>query len=97
VRPGPRRTSLAGAVYELYLKGRAHLFRETLEDCLAAVDSLDRACTRDPEFALGWAGLADAYSRIAFTFIPEGDWYARAWTACESALELDPLLPEGAT
>jgi eukaryotic-like serine/threonine-protein kinase len=84
----------AGAAYELYLKGRTRLFRETLEDCLAAVDYLDRACARDPEFALGWAGLADAYSRIAFTFIPEGDWYGRAWKACERALALDPLLPE---
>ena len=83
-----------GEVYELYLKGRVHLFRETLEDCLSAVDCLDRACTLDPEFALGWAGLADAYSRIAFTFLPEGEWYARAWEACERALALDPELPE---
>ncbi len=83
-----------GEVYELYLRGRVHLFRETLEDCLAAVDAFDRACTLDPEFALGWAGLADAYSRIAFTFLPEGDSYARAWQACERALALDPRLPE---
>ena len=53
-----------------------------------------RPAPPDPDFALGWAGLADAYARIAFTFLPEGDWYARAWAACERALALDPELPE---
>ncbi|HZI64498.1 MAG TPA: tetratricopeptide repeat protein, partial [Thermoanaerobaculia bacterium] len=84
----------AAEAYELYLKGRVHLFLESLEECLLAVDCFDQACAADPEFALGWAGLADAYARIAFTFLPEGDWYGRAWAACEKALELDPELPE---
>ncbi len=84
----------AGEAYELYLKGRVHLFLESLEECLLAVDCFDRACAADPDFALGWAGLADAYARIAFTFLPEGDWYSRAWAACEKALALDPELPE---
>lgn len=84
----------AGEVYELVLKGRIHLLHESLEECLAAMDCFDQACAADPGSALGWAGLADAYSRIAFTFLPEGDWYARAWAACEQALALEPELPE---
>ena len=84
----------AGEVNELCMKGRLHLYRETLAEALAAVDCFDRARTLDPGSALAWAGLADVYSRIAFTYLPEGDWYARAWAACERALELDPDLPE---
>jgi TRAP-type C4-dicarboxylate transport system permease small subunit len=47
-----------------------------------------------PFFALAWAGLADAYVRIAFEAQPEGDWYARAQSMCDRALALDPDLPE---
>jgi eukaryotic-like serine/threonine-protein kinase len=81
-------------VYEWYLKGKLHLFRETLSDFVAAVDWFDKAREADPGFALAWAGLADAYARIGFSFHPEGDWYVRAQTMCEKALALDPGLPE---
>jgi TolB-like protein/tetratricopeptide (TPR) repeat protein len=90
----PPRAHPAGAVYELCLKGRLHLFRDTLDEFMAGVDCFDRAVTADPLCALAWAGLADAYSRIGFTYLPEGEWYARAWAACERALALDPELPE---
>ncbi len=87
---GPR----AGA-YEPYLKGKLHLFRETLADFGAAVDWFQKAREADPSFALACAGLADAYARIAFSFQPEGEWYARAEAMCDAALGLDPELPEG--
>ena len=94
-REGARRgEEPAGEAYELVLKGRVHLFGETLEEWLKAVDCFDRACVLEPNSAPAWAGLADVYSRIAFTYLPEGDWYARAWAACEKALALDPHLPE---
>jgi serine/threonine-protein kinase len=72
----------AGDAYALYLKGRAHLLRSTLSDCIAAVDCFEKARGADPDFALACAGLAAAYERIAFTFQPEGDWYARAEVVC---------------
>jgi len=84
----------AGEANELVLKGRVHLFGETLEEWLKAVDCFERARTLEPAAALAWAGLADVYSRIAFTYLPEGDWYERAWAACDRALKLDPRLPE---
>jgi serine/threonine-protein kinase len=87
----PRPTTEA---YELYLKGKLHLFRETLSDFVAAVDWFDKAREADPGFALAWAGLADAYARISFSFHPEGDWYVRAQAICEKGLALDPGSPE---
>ena len=83
------------AAYEPYLRGKLHLFRETLADFVAAVDWFQKAREADPGFALACAGLADAYARIAFSFQPEGDWYVRAQAMCGTALGLEPELPEG--
>ncbi|HEV8632273.1 MAG TPA: protein kinase [Thermoanaerobaculia bacterium] len=91
----PRGQPPAGAAYDLYLQGRTRLLRDTLADNVAAINCFERARDADPAFALAWAGLADAYARLAFNFQPEGDWYARAAAACEEALRLDPALPEG--
>jgi len=88
----PRHT---GEAYELYLKGRFHLFRETLENIRAAIDCFEKARDADPGFALAWAGLSAAYTRMGFTFDPEGDWLERAEAACEKALAIDSGLSEG--
>ena len=81
--------------YELYLKGRLHLFRETLPETNAAIGLFEKARDADPEFPLAWVGLSDAYARLAFSWDPDGDWYERATKACDRALELDGQLPEG--
>ena len=85
-----------GEAYELYLRGRIHLYSDTsLEEVNAAIELLEKACEVDPGFAPAWVALADAYLRMAFSFDPEGDWYARAEAMCEKALALEPGLPEG--
>jgi TolB-like protein len=86
-RPGGR----AG---ELFMKGRLHLFRDTLEDTNAAIDLLERATSEDPRLAVAWAGLADAYERLAFSYEPNADWHERAEAAAARALALEPELPE---
>jgi serine/threonine-protein kinase len=94
-REGPPPARPGAEAHEMYLKGKVHLFGESLSDFVTAIDWFEKAREREPGFALAWAGLADAYARMAFTFKPEGDWYARAWAMCEKALSLDPSLPEG--
>jgi serine/threonine protein kinase/tetratricopeptide (TPR) repeat protein len=84
-----------GEAYELYLKGRAHLFRGTLADVNSAIEEFEQARDVDPRFALAWAGLSSAYLMMALVFEPEGEWQARAEEACERALSIDPHLPEG--
>ncbi|MDQ2869699.1 MAG: protein kinase [Acidobacteriota bacterium] len=84
----------APGVYELVLKGRVHLLLETLPDLNAAIEAFEKASALDPASALPLIGLADAYSRLSFTFEPEGDWYDRAAAMCDRALAIDPKLPE---
>jgi serine/threonine protein kinase/Tfp pilus assembly protein PilF len=84
----------AGGANELYLKGRLHLSRETIDDVNAAIESFEKATQADPRFALAWAGLSAAFARMGFTFDPEGDWWDRAQAMCEKALALEPGLPE---
>lgn len=88
----PRASAVA---YDLYLKGKLHIFTERLEELNTAIDFFEQACRADPQFALAWAGLAEGYLRLAFTFDPEANWYERAKEICDKALELDPQLPEG--
>jgi len=91
----PRPQAPAGNAYDLYLQGRARLLNDRLADNVAAINFFERARDADPSFALAWAGLSDACTRLGFNFQPEGDWYSRGAAACEEALRLDPGLPEG--
>ena len=85
----------AGEAYELYLKGRASLFRGTLADVNAAIEAFEQARDADPRFALAWAGLSASYLQLALNYEPEGDWQARAEEMCDRALAIDRDLPEG--
>ncbi|HEY3121220.1 MAG TPA: protein kinase, partial [Vicinamibacteria bacterium] len=89
-----RASGPSGAAYELYLKGRLHLLRETPGEYRIAAGHFEKAVGVDGGFAAAWAALADVYSRIAFEFEPAGDWYAKAQAACAKALALDSALPE---
>jgi len=84
-----------GEAYELYLKGRAHLFHGTLADVNAAIEAFEQARDADPGFALAWAGLSGAYLHMSTNFEPEGDWHERAERMVEQALSIDRELPEG--
>ncbi len=88
-RPAP-----AGDAYTLYMGGKRHLYRGTLADVNAAIERFERARDADPGFAPAWAGLGDAYARMAFEHAPEGNWKSRAHEICERALAIDPTLPE---
>ncbi len=93
--PEAMRRAPASSSYELYLRGRLCLFRGRLAGVNAAINAFEQARDADPGFAPAWAGLADAYARMAFEHAPESDWYERARAMCARALELDPTLPEG--
>jgi tetratricopeptide (TPR) repeat protein len=64
-----------------------------------AVKYFDEATKRDPEFALGYAGLADAFSLYpaASLVSRSADNYARAKAAAEKAIALDDTLAEAHT
>ncbi|HYO46977.1 MAG TPA: tetratricopeptide repeat protein [Gemmatimonadota bacterium] len=82
--------------YEEYLRGRFLWNRRTVEPLQAAVEHFERAVALDPEFALAWAGLADAHLTLPW-YLTRADWDALLESgreAAERALAIDPDLAQ---
>ncbi|HUP62799.1 MAG TPA: protein kinase [Thermoanaerobaculia bacterium] len=84
----------AASANESYMKGKLALCYETIDKTKEAIDAFLHATASDPSFAPAWAGLADAYVRLAFNWDPSGDWYRKGVDAAERALSIDSDLPE---
>jgi len=79
--------------HEAYLRGRYEYNRVTVEGTRSAIEWFSEAVMRDPGYALGFAGLAEAQIRLAkFMVRPGGEDYDRARIAANRAIELDPSL-----
>ena len=86
----------ASPAVNLYLKGRFHLFSETRRsEIQSAVECFQKALALQPDSALAMVGLADAWTRLSFSFEPDGGWYEKAEALCARALAIEPDLPEG--
>jgi len=82
--------------YRLYLQGRYFIERMTQADLARSVDYFRQAIALDPDFALGWAGLSQAYSiQAGYGWAPVTEGYERARDAAKRALSIAPDLPEG--
>lgn len=84
--------------YQEYLLGR-HLYNQFAEAPVRqAVERFTRATELDPNFALGWALLAQAHSWLAAYTSMAADVFAdhvdKSRAACVRALGLQPELPE---
>jgi TolB-like protein/Tfp pilus assembly protein PilF len=81
--------------YDLFLRGR-DLYRSSIQesDITQALGMLEKAVEMDPGFAEAWAALGEAYlSAPAIAGVLDGDEYlARAKSASERAIDLDPTL-----
>ncbi len=83
------------ATHRLYLQGRYYWNRRTDEDLRKSADNFQQAIDRDPNYALAWAGLADAYLMLgAWSVVQPKDAYPRAKAAAERAIVLDESLAE---
>jgi eukaryotic-like serine/threonine-protein kinase len=88
----PTRTSEA---YELYLKGRFHANKRTIDGIERAVQHFEKAIELDPSYALARAGLADCYAILGSRYLaPPAEVYARAEREARRAAELDPQLAQ---
>jgi serine/threonine protein kinase/thioredoxin-like negative regulator of GroEL len=93
-RPSAAATTDADAE-RLYLQGRYYWNRRTDEDLRKSADSFQKAIDRDPNYALAWAGKADAYLMLgAWSVVQPKDAYPRAKAAAERAIVLDESLAE---
>jgi serine/threonine-protein kinase len=89
----------SAAAYEEYLRGRdlfaRFIFRTVApEDCSAAIQHFERAVQLDSLFALAHDGLGACYANRVFKGLGGAEDYARAETAFNKALSLDPQIVE---
>jgi len=83
-------TQNAGA-YDLYLQGREAFHANTERDANRAERLMRRAIALDPDFALAWAGLAEALRRHASLSGLSGEEYRDEYrAAAEKAADLSP-------
>jgi adenylate cyclase len=83
--------------YQLYLKGRALLYRAG-GVISHAVECLERAVRLDADYALAWAGLADSYTKLGYYGLARPEAIMpKAMEAARRAVSLGPLLAEART
>jgi TolB-like protein/Tfp pilus assembly protein PilF/tRNA A-37 threonylcarbamoyl transferase component Bud32 len=81
--------------YQLYLKGRYYWNKRTADDLKKSIDFFQQAVALDPNYALAYAGLADAYQTLpSYSDLPPEETYLKSKTAAQKAIELDPALAE---
>lgn len=73
--------------HEAYLKGRVLWNKRTGEGLFGSISYFEEATRKDPGFALGYAGLADAY---AFDY----EHWRKAEAMANKAIEIDDALAE---
>jgi eukaryotic-like serine/threonine-protein kinase len=78
--------------YDLYLQGRGYLQNyDNPANVESAVGLFQRALSLDPNYALAYAGLGEAYWR-RYVDSKDTQWVASARQACEKAVGLDAKL-----
>src|SRR5437667_2950390 len=83
------------AAYELYHKGRSLWEKRSGDNIPKAISFYEQAIARDPNYALAYAGLADAYILLPYyTATAQRDASPKAKEAALQALRLDPNLAE---
>src|SRR5262249_25642100 len=81
--------------FQYYMQGRAYIVRRTGEDLLNAIQYNEKALAEDPNYALAYAGLADAYAAYGVRgYMTPKDAQVRTKEYAQKALTLDPNLAE---
>jgi TolB-like protein/Tfp pilus assembly protein PilF/tRNA A-37 threonylcarbamoyl transferase component Bud32 len=81
-----------------YLKGRFFWNKRMEEGLKKAIEYFKQAIEKDPDYALAYAGLADAYLTLpGYSSIPPKEVWEKAKEAALKALEIDNTLAEAHT
>ena len=76
--------------YELYLQGRFFWNKRTAADLRKSIDCFDQAIAKDPNYALAYAGLAQAWSVLsAYNGASPADSYPKTEVFSRKALAID--------
>lgn len=79
--------------YQLYLKGRYYWNKREPTSIRKAIDYFEQAISKDPEYALAYAGLADSYA-VPSSGLPAKERMPKAEEMARQALALDDTLAE---
>ena len=81
--------------YDAYLRGRYFWNKRTSDGIKHAIEHFQQSIERDPDFALGHAGLADSYIALTFyNFAAPHETMPKAKESAVKALALDDTLAE---
>jgi len=81
--------------FQYYMQGISSAQRRTREDLLTAISYYDKAIEEDRNYALAYAGLADAYANLgAYGYIAPIDGTRKTEKAAREAVALDENLAE---
>ncbi len=79
--------------YSTYMRGRYFWNRRSDDAIEKALHCFYKAIELDPEFALPYSGIADAYNMLGtFSFLPPAEAYPKARELAMKAIELDGSL-----
>ena len=98
--PGPERSAVCkrytenSKAHQLYLRGRFHVSTFTAEGFRIGVDYLNQAIAEDPNYALAYAGLANAHRHASTVHVKPAQSLMQVKAAAEKALALDEDLAE---
>jgi DNA-binding winged helix-turn-helix (wHTH) protein/Flp pilus assembly protein TadD len=83
---------------QLYLEGRYFWNKRTENGLLRSIECFRQAAEEDPQYAMAYAGLADAYCLLASYGVDSAEnAFPNAKAAGRTALQLDPSLAEAHT
>jgi len=82
--------------YQFYLRGRFHVFRLTPPEIQAGIADFQKAIENDPNYALAYAGLSDAYRSLAVgSEMSPTELLPKSKAAATKAIEIDEALSDG--
>ena len=81
--------------YQLYLQGRFFWTKRTIQGIQKSIDYFQKAIEKDPNFALGYAGLSDGYTLLSYYGgMPAAEAFPKARESALKALSIDDSLAE---
>jgi DNA-binding winged helix-turn-helix (wHTH) protein/TolB-like protein len=90
-----KRHTQSAEAYAFYLRGRYHVLKVTEPEIRKGISHYEQAIAADPNFALAYAGMAEAYRTLAIaSFAPSKEVCPQARSFAAKALELDETLAE---
>ena len=84
--------------YQLYLRGRFQVFKLMPQEINQGISYFQQAIEIDPNYALAYAGIADAYRSLALgSELNPSENLLKSKAAASKAIEIDETLSEGYT